>query len=174
MVPVIETERLRLRGHEMRDFEASVAMWADPEVRRFIGGSPSTREDSWGRFLRYVGHWQALGFGFWVVEQKSDGRFAGEVGFADFKRDMTPGFASEPEQGWALASWAHGKGFATEAVRAALDWGDKTFKSDCVCMIDPGNSASIGVAQKAGYQRYALGNYKDKEVGLYRRSARLT
>jgi RimJ/RimL family protein N-acetyltransferase len=168
--PILETERLRLRAHELSDFDASFAMWADPEVRRFIGGAPSTREESWGRLLRYIGHWQAMGFGFWVAEQKSDGRFVGEIGFMDFKRDMTPGFGDEPEQGWALASWCHGMGFATEAVRASLKWGEANLKADPVCMINPGNSASINVAAKAGYERYAEGNYKGSEVGLYRRA----
>ena len=40
-VPVIETERLLLRGHRLDDFEALAAMWADPAVVRFIGGKPS-------------------------------------------------------------------------------------------------------------------------------------
>ncbi len=63
-------------------------MWADPEVTRYIGGKPLTEEESWARLLRYVGHWSLLGFGYWVVEEKTTGNFIGEVGFADYKRDL--------------------------------------------------------------------------------------
>jgi RimJ/RimL family protein N-acetyltransferase len=77
-VPVIETERLRLRGHRLEDFAEIAAMWADPVVTRYIGGKPLTEEDVWARLLRYVGHWAWMGFGYWVVEGKGSGDFAGE------------------------------------------------------------------------------------------------
>ena len=65
--PVIETERLILRGHRAEDFEAIAAQWADPAVVKYIGGTPSSREASWSRLLRYPGHWQMLGFGYWIL-----------------------------------------------------------------------------------------------------------
>src|ERR1035438_972988 len=89
-VPVLETERLRLRGHRLDDFDASAAMWADPNVTKHIGGHPLTEEEAWTKFLRYVGHWALLGFGYWVVEEKATGNFVGEIGFADYKRDLLP------------------------------------------------------------------------------------
>lgn len=78
--PVLETLRLRLRGHRPEDLSAAAAMWADVEITRFIGGKPFTREDVWGRILRYVGHWNWMGYGYWLVEDKESGRFIGEVG----------------------------------------------------------------------------------------------
>lgn len=59
--PTLETERLILRPHRVQDFEAVAALWAEPEVVRFISGTPSAPEESWARLLRYIGHWQALG-----------------------------------------------------------------------------------------------------------------
>src|SRR5262245_41062717 len=132
---VIETERLRLRGHTAADIDASAAMWSDPGVTRFIGGKPSSREDSWGRLLRYVGHWVALGYGFWLIEEKATGQFIGEGGFGDFKRQIDKPFDA-PEQGWSLASAAQGKGYAFEAMNAAVKWGEAHFgRTDFVCMI---------------------------------------
>src|SRR6516164_9863847 len=96
-VPVIETERLKLRGHRVDDFARSAAMWADPEVYRYIGGKPHTEEEAWTKLLRYVGHWALLGFGYWVVEEKASGNFAGEIGFADYKRDLRPSLEGVPE-----------------------------------------------------------------------------
>ena len=101
MIPVLETERLKLRGHRLDDFPACAAMWADPAVTRHIGGKPLSNEESWTKFLRYFGHWALLGFGYWVVEEKATGNFAGEVGFADYKRNIDPPLNS-PEMGWVL------------------------------------------------------------------------
>lgn len=170
MVPVIETERLRLRGHELRDFDACAAMWAEPGVVRFISGKPSTREESWGRFLRYPGHWRMLGHGFWLIEEKATGAFVGEGGFGTFKRDMTPAFEA-PEMGWALSPAMHGKGYANEAVGAMIAWGEPHFgRSDFVCMISPGNAPSLALAAKHGFREYARTSYKGEPSVLLRRA----
>src|SRR5271155_4605286 len=114
-VPVLETERLRLRGHRLDDFASCAAMWADPivtrHITRHIGGRPFSEEESWHRLLRYVGHWVLLGFGYWVVEEKATGAFIGEVGFADWKRSLEPSLGEMPEIGWVFASSSHGKGY---------------------------------------------------------------
>src|SRR5262249_53336985 len=159
--PVVETARLRLRPHRPEDLRDCAAMWADPVVTRHIGGRPLTVEEVWARLLRYVGHWAWMGFGHWAVEDKVTGAFVGEIGFADFRRDVEPSFGGAPELGWALVRQAHGRGLATEGVRAALAWGDARFGSArTVCMIDPENVASIRVAEKCGYRAYARGAYK--------------
>jgi len=170
MVPVIETERLRLRGHALRDFDACAAMWAEPDVVRFISGKPSTREESWGRFLRYPGHWQMLGHGFWLIEEKGTGAFVGEGGFGTFKRDMEPAFEA-PEMGWALMPTMHGKGYANEAVTAMIAWGEPHFgRSDFVCMISPGNAPSLGLAAKHGFREYTRTSYKGEPSVLSQRA----
>lgn len=167
-ISTVETARLLLRGHRLADFSDCVGLWTDPKVTRHIGGRPSTEEEVWARMLRYIGHWALLGFGYWVVEEKGSGRFVGEVGFADFKREIEPAFNGAPEAGWVLAPWAHGKGFATEAVRAALAWGAQHFSARrSVCMIDPDNEASIRVATKCGYSEFARTAYKGETVILY-------
>lgn len=170
MVPVIETTRLRLRGHELRDFDASASMWADADVVRFISGKPSTREESWGRFLRYIGHWQALGHGFWLIEEKATGAFVGEGGMGSFKREIEPPIEA-PEQGWALSPAMHGKGYAHEAMSAAIAWAEPHFgRTDFVCIIAPENAPSLSLANKLGYQEYALGLYKGETTLMLRRS----
>ena len=166
----IETERLILRLHRPEDLPASAAMWADPVVVRHIGGRPFTAEEVWSRLLRYAGLWAILGFGYWAVEDKAGGDFAGEVGFADFRRDLTPSFDGAPELGWVLASRFHGKGYATEAVKAAVTWGETHLKSRrTVCIIDPGNTASIRVATKCGFKENGLSIYKGEPVSVYQR-----
>ncbi|MEQ1707669.1 MAG: GNAT family N-acetyltransferase [Terricaulis sp.] len=168
--PIIETERLRLRGHVLGDFEDFAAMWADEAVTRYIGGKPSTREEAWARLLRYPGHWVLLGYGYWLIEEKTSGRFVGEGGFGNFKREIEPPLDA-PEQGWALAPWAHGKGYASEAVGAMLAWGEAHFgRTDFVCMISPENAPSLRLAEKFGYREYGRADYKGAPSILFRRS----
>jgi RimJ/RimL family protein N-acetyltransferase len=173
MIPEILADRLRLRAHRMEDFAASAAMWAMPEVTRFIGGKPFTEEESWTRFLRYAGHWTLMGFGYWVVEEKASGDFIGEVGFADYKRAIEQPIQNLPELGWALVPRVHGRGYATEAVRAALDWGRRSLPSpSTVCLIHPGNLASIRVAKKCGFRKLCETTYKKEPTLLFGQSLR--
>ncbi len=169
-IPTVETERLLLHGHRIEDFEECLSMWGEPAVVRYISGKPSTREEAWSRLLRYVGHWQLLGYGFWVVREKATGRLVGEVGVGDFHRDMQPSPVSAFEAGWVLAPWAHGKGYATEAVRAALAWADAHLRPERVtCMISPENAASIRVADKCGFRQTGQGVYKGESTLIFER-----
>lgn len=159
--PVIETARLRMRAHRVEDLADCAAMWADPEVVRYLGGRPFTREEVWARLLRYAGHWSLLHYGYWAVEEKATGAFAGELGFADFQRELESPLRDVPELGYAFCSRIHGKGYATEAARAALVWGDASFVSKrTACIIHPDNLASIRVAGKCGYREFGRTTYK--------------
>lgn len=169
--PPLDTERLTLRGHRLEDFADSAAMWGDPDVTRFIGGRPATREETWARLLRYAGHWRLLGFGYWVVRERESGRFVGEVGYADFHRAIDPPFDGTPEAGWALSPWAQGRGFATEAVGALVAWGDMRFqRARTVCMINPENGPSIAVARRCGFSPYAETRYHEAPTVLFERN----
>jgi RimJ/RimL family protein N-acetyltransferase len=171
-VPVLETERLRLRGHRLEDFPHSATMWADPIVTRYLRLKPFSVEECWSRLLRYVGHWALLGFGYWLVEEQATGSFIGECGFADYKREMQPPLAGMPEAGWVLASHAHGKGYASEALRAILAWSDVYFgPMRTACIIHPQNVASVRIAEKNGYRRAGSATYMSEEVMLYVREA---
>ena len=170
--PVIETARLRLRGLLVSDLDAQAAMNADERVMRYAGGQPLGREDSWRRMISAPAMWVLFGFGGWIVERKTDGAFLGQVFFADFKRDMAPSIEGQPEMGWMFAFHAHGQGYASEAVAAALDWADKNLAGqEIVAIIDPDNAASIRVAEKAGFVRSGEGTYKENTILLYRREA---
>ena len=152
-IPILTSPRLRLRPHRAEDLAACAALWADPGVVRFITGRPQTREETWARLLRYAGHWAWLGFGYWAVEERDGGAYVGELGFADFQREGLPGLAGRPELGWALSPAVHGRGYATEALRAALAWGDANLPAaETACIIAPDNLASLRVAEKLGYR----------------------
>ena len=167
-IPVVETDRLRLRGHAVEDASKVRALWSSPEVTRYIGGKPLTDEECWSRLLRYVGHWSLLGFGYWILEERATGEFVGEVGFSDYKRDVEPALGAVPEVGWVLTPPKHGMGYATEAVHAVLDWGRARFgPSPVACLIHPDHQASIHVAQTCGFKKRQLGTYKGNPVLIF-------
>lgn len=170
-VSELQTARLRLRAHRLSDFDACAAMWSDPAVIQHIGGKPSSGEDVWARLLRYAGHWALLGFGYWAIEEKATGRFIGDLGFADFRREMEPPLVNTPEIGWALGSDVHGQGYATEAVQAVVAWGDAHFGSrDTACLIAPANLASIRVAEKCGFKLHGRAAYKGNATLVFTRA----
>jgi RimJ/RimL family protein N-acetyltransferase len=168
--PVIETERLKLRKHQIEDLPDAAKMWADPLVTRFIGGKPFTRQQTWAKILTYTGHWDLLGFGYWAIEEKASGKFIGEAGFADFKREMTPSIEGIPELGWVLSPKAHGRRYSTEALRAILDWADIYLESKrTICIIRPEHAVSIRVAEKCGYREILRAIYTGEPTVLFER-----
>jgi len=147
-------------------------MWEDPQVTRFIGGRPSTPQQTWVRIVGYRGHWVLRNYGYWAIEEKSTGRFIGELGFADFKRDIVAAMRDVPELGFALVSSEHGKGYATEAVHAALQWGDVHLPSKrTVCLVNEANAASLRIVGNAGYREFNRTNFNDSPVILLERIA---
>ena len=170
-VPVLVTDRLVLRAHESGDLERSAAMWADPVVVRHIGNQPFSRQEVWSRLLRYVGHWAVLGYGYWAVTSRDDGHLLGELGFADFKRSIEPSIEGVPELGFALMREAHGKGFATEALRAVVAWGDERF-ARTVAIVNPDNVVSQRVLDKLGYRDTHRTTYGGEAVRMFARPRR--
>jgi RimJ/RimL family protein N-acetyltransferase len=170
MIPTLETERLRLRGHRKSDLDALEKMWAHPTVYQHISGKSSDRSETWSRMLRLTGQWNVSGFGYWVVEEKDTGAFVGEVGFLTGERGLDPDFGDTPEAGWSLWPPMHGRGYAEEAVQAMLTWADERHPRT-VCMIDPENGASQRLAGKVGFKKLADAEFKGGAVILFERLA---
>ena len=170
-VPVVETARLRMRGYQAEDYAAYVAMCQEPDFYRYLSPEPMPAEEVWKILLRGAGHWAVMGYGFWAIEEKATGRFLGTIGFGNLKRDIDPPIGDTPEIGWVLAPHAHGKGYATEAVTAALAWADEHFGPvRTMCIIAPGNEASLRVAAKFGYHEYARTTYKKEPIVMLERA----
>ena len=171
-VPVILTERLKLRAHEAADFDALAAHWSHPETIRFIGGTARSPFEVWNRnVLRNRGLWEVLGYGYWLVEDRKTGAFVGEVGFADFHRETEPGFWGIPECGWVISPEKFGQGYASEAVKAAHDWIDSEHDAaKTCCIIDHDNAASIRIAEKLGYAQKGTVRFNDEDVMYFERA----
>ena len=148
-VPILETSRLRLRGFRADDFE-TVARWcSDAETMRHIGeGQPMSRGDAWRSLAMIVGHWPLRGYGLWAAEEKAGGALVGRIGL--YEPEGWPGL----ELGWLVDRERWGEGFAPEGAAAALAFGFDTLGAEkLISLIQPGNAASVRVAEKIG-ERY--------------------
>jgi RimJ/RimL family protein N-acetyltransferase len=156
-IPVLETERLRLRAWREEDLDGFALFCASEATAKFVGGV-SDRAGAWRRMAAQAGHWQLRGYGSWVIEEKSHAGFIGYCGL------WNPEGWPEPEIMWGLAADRHGRGYATEAARCARDhaYGRLGWTTAISC-IDSSNHASLRVAERLG-ARYE----RTTEVGPYR------
>jgi RimJ/RimL family protein N-acetyltransferase len=149
----IETERLILRRWTAEDAEPIAAIHADPEVMYWHGRGPMTRVESDDCIARYEEHFDQHGFGFWAVERKEDGAL---IGMSGLRYVNNPDYSAEPcvEMGWRLTQAAWGRGYATEAARAALDDGlERVALPEVVAWTATTNLRSQGVMRGIGMQR---------------------
>jgi RimJ/RimL family protein N-acetyltransferase len=168
--PTLMTSRLILRAHTREDYEAVYGVWSDPLVTKYIGGRPSTAQDSWFRIMRYLGHWPMMGFGYFAACDKETGVYLGDMGIANHKRGLHPDFDDAPETGWVLAPHAFGKGYATEAMAAVLAWFEAEHGPQrTVCMIETPHVNSHNVATKLGYQPFSQIVIGDDPITLLER-----
>lgn len=152
-IPALESPRLRLRGHRAEDHASALKIWQSPDVVRHITGTPLTAHEVWLRLLRYSGLWDFLGYGYWAVEDRESGAYVGQLGFADFRRELQAVGDLHPEAGWVLHPEWSGRGLATEGMQAAYAWLDQeTAWRRTHCLISPNNLGSIRVAEKLGFQ----------------------
>jgi RimJ/RimL family protein N-acetyltransferase len=140
----LETPRLRLRPPLAEDFDPYTALVADPVATEFLGGA-QPRAAAWRGFMAMAGAWALQGFAMFTVIEKSSGLWVGRVG--PWQPDGWPG----TEVGWSILRDRWGRGYATEAATAAIDWAfDELGWDDVIHVIDPRNVASQAVARKLG------------------------
>jgi RimJ/RimL family protein N-acetyltransferase len=145
MIPILETERLVLRGWKVEDFEPLAAFMADADVMKYLSGHPMSRGDAWRSLATTIGHWELRGYGLWAVERKSDSAMIGRIGL------LNPEGWPALEVGWTLGKPYWGAGYATEAATAAMRYGFLTQKVErLISCIDPDNKASQAVAARLG------------------------
>jgi len=160
LATVIETERLRLRPMTMEDREALIAIYADPDVARFMSVFGTENADD--RIRSYRESWVERGYGLMALLDRTTGELLGRSGLYHW-----PQFG-ETEVGWLLRRDSWGLGLATEAGRACLAWGFESFEFPYLtAMIDPRNERSIGVAKRLGMQPLRTDTLLGAEVVVY-------
>ncbi len=156
-----------LRRWREEDLEPYARLCADPEVMRFIGdGSTLDREQSGEQVSRFVRHWDERGFGLWALEEKEGGAFVGFAGLS-YQGDWPEG-EHKTEVGWRLDRAFWGRGLATEAAKASVTYGLETLELErIISIIQPGNTASRRVAEKAGLTPRGETRWRNSKVVWY-------
>lgn len=151
--PSVRTDRLLLRPWREDDLEPFAALNADPAVMEHFA-KPLERAESDAFVARIRAHFAREGFGFWAVEAPGIAPLVGMVGLARpaFEAHFTPCV----EIGWRLARDYWGRGYATEAARAALGYGfEQLGLGEIVAFTATGNVRSRAVMERIGMARSA-------------------
>lgn len=142
------TERLRLEPFSPRYLTQLNAMNNIPEVMRYLGGEiPEPIEKTRENITRVQKRWMKHGFGWWVVIEKASDTLVG----AACLQHLAHQEGADLEIGWRLLPDYQGKGFATEAGQAAIDYGFGPIGAERLKAVTlPENIASQKVMQRLG------------------------
>jgi RimJ/RimL family protein N-acetyltransferase len=144
----IGTGRLLLTPLDPGDADELVAVLADPELHRFVGGRPATLQELRTRYTalqdgsgRPEEVWRN-----WVVRRRADARPVGTVQATIGRR---PG-GWTAEIAWVVGVPWQGRGYASEAARALVGWLGRQDVHEIAAHIHPDHLASAKVASRAG------------------------
>jgi RimJ/RimL family protein N-acetyltransferase len=147
-VPVLATERLVLRGWTDTDKAPFAAMNADPRVMELFP-SVLSADESDALIARTMQAFRDLGYGLWAVERRNDRALLGFVGLAAPAWEAA--FTPCVEIGWRLAFDAWGRGYATEAGWAVLEFAFERLRlNEVVSFTTVRNYRSRAVMERLG------------------------
>ena len=166
MIPTLTADRFVLRAFREDDVAALAELHADREVVRYLtkNGEPEPGlDDAWEYMAMHLGHWVFKGYGKWALADRKTDKLIGRVGFYDAPYDW-PGL----ELGWTVARDLWGKGYASEAARAALRWGFENIDAgEIISAIHPDNARSIRVAERLGEKFVRNGTIRGEPCLIY-------
>ncbi|MCI0388322.1 MAG: GNAT family N-acetyltransferase [Acidobacteria bacterium] len=143
---ILETERLSLREITSDDFNDLLEIWADPEAMRLF---PRTLDhQAMGEWIeRNQGRYEQFGYGLWAVILRNEQKLVGDCGLTIQEVDGV----EELEVGYHFNRKYWGRGFATEAARACMDYAfNQLGRRRIISMIRPENASSRRVAERNG------------------------
>ncbi len=148
---ILESERLLFRPHEPADLEAYCAMESDPDVRRYVGGSPRTRADAERKFHEVIRE-QSPSLDVWATVLKQNSTYIGRSGLYHRLKPDGGFIPGEANLSFYLAREFWGQGLAIEAARAHIHFGFEQLNlARIVANVQVGNDASVHILQKLGF-----------------------
>lgn len=145
-IPSIETERLLLRPWTLGDGQAWFDILREPDILQYFPNpEPPERVKAEAYITHHLAHWTQYGYGHWAIVTPGDGRIIGWCGLEHLSE------LDEVEVAYLLSRGAWGRGYASEAARAAIEFGfEKAGVPGIIGLVDPENHASIRVLEKCG------------------------
>ena len=156
---ILDTERLTLRHLETGDLDALYRLYRDPQIRAHISDGTLTLAETKEELEWFQhGHPDRPELGLWATVERGTGAFLGRCGLLPWTIDGQ----SEVELAYLIDKARWGEGLATEAARGIIQHArDKLGLKRLICLIMPGNAASVAVATKAGmaFERVHTGEF---------------
>ncbi|HEU4706925.1 MAG TPA: GNAT family N-acetyltransferase [Solirubrobacterales bacterium] len=146
------TRRLLARKPSPEDRALYHAHFSHPQVERWLRPSPLAPFDAKILDELIEGdcvHWEDHGFGPWVLVERESGVFAGRAGLAW----TTVEGRAQVELPWSIEPRLQGRGLATEAATAAVEWAREIGFDQVIALVLPANGASRRVAEKCGFRQ---------------------
>ena len=166
----LTTARLRLEPYVDAHLEALNAMNNDPEVYRFLSGEPETLAQTQAIIDRVKARWAEVGYSWWSLMDRESGELVGAACLQNLRREKTPLPDNDCplEIGWRLRRDRWGRGLASEAAVAIVDFGfDVRGADELLAVCVPENTASSGVMTRLGMQARGLGRWYGRELATY-------
>jgi RimJ/RimL family protein N-acetyltransferase len=145
-IPSLMTPRLFLRPWEEVDAERLFAILQEADIFKYFPKTNAPPRAWVDKYIQHhLSHWQVRGYGHWAVVTIDDGQVQGWTGL-EYLPEL-----DQTEVAYLLSGEAQGRGFATEAARAAVGFGLETCGlAEIIGLVHPGNAASIRVLEKCG------------------------
>ncbi|NNS07680.1 GNAT family N-acetyltransferase [Erwinia sp. JH02] len=161
----VETARLRLEPYHDSHYEGLRVMDNDSGVMRYISkGIVKTPEETWESIRRVQARWHKYGFSWWAIKEKASGAIVG----AACLQYLANVEGAPLEIGWRLVPEQNGKGYATEAAKAIIDFAaEQTGATYLVAVADPENTPSQRVMQRLGMTYKAIEQHYDVPCVVY-------
>ena len=161
----LETARLKLEPFNDSHYEGLRVMDSDPNVMLYITkGIVKTPEETWEGIRRVQARWDKYGFSWWAIKEKSSNVIVG----AACLQHLANVDGAPLEIGWRLVPKHKGKGYATEAAKAIIDFAAKRVKATyLVAVADPENMPSQRVMQRLDMTYKAIEQHYDAPCVVY-------
>jgi RimJ/RimL family protein N-acetyltransferase len=164
-----ETERLILREIEYEDEQGMFELDSDPEVHRYVGNNPVQSLEQIQMVIGFIRQqYVDNGIGRWAVVEKHTNQFVGWAGLKLFTEPVN-GQSNFHELGYRFMKKHWGKGYATEAAKASVDYGFNKLKlKEIFAMTDVNNSVSKKVLQKTGFHFIETFNFNGEPTDWFK------
>ena len=160
---IVETERLRLVPFAPDHLNGLYVMNSDPEVMQYLG-APQTLDQVAESITRQQAKWAEVGFGWWAIFEHQTNALIGAACLQHLAHSET----NPLEIGWRLVPTAQGKGYATEAGQAAMDYGfDVVGETYLTAVTAPDNKASARVMERLGMTYVGIQTHYDEDCVTY-------
>ncbi len=149
-IPTIQTAHLILRAWKPEDAAAWLEIVCEQGILRYFPNqtppSPETSPEKADDYIaHHLSHWEKFGYGHWAIVEKQDGAVVGWNGLEHLPE------LDETEVAYLLSKRVWGRGYATEAAKAAVKFGfENAGLTKIIGLVHPQNAASVRVLEKCG------------------------